>query len=149
MDTLECTKEKGNYIRYLLLCNKAPQNLVALNSKYLLSHSFSMSGIWVQISWMLYVKVSHKALIKAGVVIITAGSNGGRSASEFICCWQDSLTGCLTDGAFPRGDQPEAALSSVLCRPSFMAAHDLIEQEQVKQEAGQQDCKQSLFVTSQ
>lgn len=42
MDTLESTKEN------LLLCNKAPQNLVALNSKHLLSHSFSMSGIWAQ-----------------------------------------------------------------------------------------------------
>lgn len=77
MDTLESTKEN------LLLCNKAPQNLVALNSTYYLTVSLCQESGHRNLDAVS--QVSHKAIIQAGVVILSKGSNGGRSASEFTC----------------------------------------------------------------
>lgn len=40
-------------ISYLLLCNKQPHNIVASNSKHLLSHSFRGSGTPEEFSWVV------------------------------------------------------------------------------------------------
>ena len=48
-----------------LLCNKAPQNLVAKNNNHFTAHGFSGSGILEQLAWAILLSVSHKAAVNA------------------------------------------------------------------------------------
>lgn len=71
------------YASYLLLCNKLPPKLRDEKNKYLLSYSLGGSGIWVQLNWILCLKIPLEAVIKvsAGTVGSFEGSTKGESAS--------------------------------------------------------------------
>lgn len=110
----ECTKGKGSYIGSLLLCNKIPSSLAALNNNHVLSHSFCVSEVWVQLNWVPLPQGLSKGL------------NQGWSCDHIwrlkwgkICFWAHSWLAALHRLLnwcchFLTGYWPEAALHSLL-----------------------------------
>lgn len=125
---------------YLLLCNKSPQNLVAVKTIPTDDLSVCYSGIWAQLSW---APSSLYQSIRLGM-LSSQGSTGHGFTSKLTCVavggpqnvhfqahscsyWQDlGFHGLLDQGPrFLLGCCPKASLSSLLYGPLHRATYNM------------------------